>query len=349
VNERLTPEQQLQARKYDPNQEPPPEQICMLIQSQNIGTLQNFITITGIEKAGKGKMIAAITAAAITGNEVFDIRVKMPESRRRISLWDTEQSDYHFFKAMQNIKKLAGIETFPQRFDAFCTREDDPESRLNMMERYLQLNPDQAVMIIDGLLDLTHSFNDETTCSKLVQRITTWTKIYNCFIIAVLHRSKNTGSTIGHLGAFANRKAQSVLLTEKDRESGCIVLKPEYLRDSVGFAPIAITYDNHLHNWVQTIYEGGGDGSADFKPKGRQRKLRPSELDMQDHKSKVLQIFNSNGTQKYGELVDNIEEIYAAGTNWAKECVSFLLTQELIFKTVNGYTNSRQAKLYIEK
>lgn len=330
-------------RAYDPDKEPPPNQIVLRIEQKNIGSLQNLVTITGLPKNGKGKYIAAIAAAAISRREIFGISARLPEGKEGVAIWDTEQSDFDFYKSMETIKNLAGIDTFPAHFNAFNVREDDPTEILKMIDRYLQLSPNCGMLIIDGMLDLLHSYNDEGESKKLINIIKKWTKIYNLLIPAVLHRGKSSLSTVGHLGAMADRASQSILIVEKIKERNTFQLRPDFLRSAEDFTPIEIFYNNTAHEWQQCDYIPEAD------EKVRRLNPQPGELDRQLHSTNVVRIFSSDQMQSYDMLVQNIREIYAQGREWARKCVPVLMKEGLVFKQENYYTNNNKARLFIQK
>lgn len=329
----------LQSTKYDQDKELPKDQVVISIEDACIATLQNFITISAIEKGGKGKFIAPILAGAISGEEVYGIKTKLPANRQRVAIFDTEQGDYSFEKAMTNIRRLSGYERLPDNFDSFKLRKCEPHEILPTVEEYFKVYPDCSLVAIDGLLDLTYSMNDEVKCAKLVKQLMNLTETYNTCIVAALHRSKSAGNTIGHLGSFANRKAQAVLISEKNKD-GSLMLKPEFLRESASFNPISIFYNRHTGMWDQMAYVEDED-----KGVFRMKKPKPREIDIEIHQTNVRRIFYSEAVQKYSDLVDGVCEMYACGQNWAKECIPHLMSEGLLFKVPGGYTCSREQKL----
>lgn len=332
-------------RAYDPTREPPPNQIVLRIENKNIGSLQNFITITGQQKNGKGKYIAGICAAAISRQEVFNISVRLPEEKQRVCIWDTEQSDYDFYKMMDNIKALAGVASFPAHFNAFNVREDEPADILQMMDRYLQTHPDTGLFVIDGLLDCLTSYNDEGESKRLINVLKKWTKLYNILAPVVLHRGKSNSTTLGHLGSMADRAAQSVLVVEKIKERNTMQLRAEYLRSADDFTPIEIFYNNQLHCWQTSDYV---PPMEEPQTPIKRIPVKPHDIDRQTHIVNVVRLFNGDDLQSYDMLVQNIREIYAASQKWARDCVPHLMKEGLIFKTVHGYTSQRAAKLFIQ-
>lgn len=332
----------LQARRYNPDTPPPPEQVVFRIDFQNIGSLGNFITITGLPKAGKSKFISGIIAAAIKKVDIFRLTMKLPDGKDRIGHFDTEQSLHDYYRQIELIKELSH-ETTLKKFDSFNTREDGPRENMQMIEFYLSANPDCGLLIIDGLLDLLLSFNDEGTSKEVINFLKRWTKEYNVLLISILHRSKTGGSSMGHLGSAADRAAQSILIVEKDKENNCYVLRPEYLRSADDFSPVAIHYNKSLEQWEETEYheatqEGGSKKAL---------KAMPHEYTEDAHRDEIRRIFARAPYQKYDQLLQNIIEIYAVSREWARLAIKHFIKEGWIFYTTDGYTNESQAKLFI--
>jgi hypothetical protein len=342
VKEVLNTEKLLQSRRYDPARKMQPEQILLRIDNQNIGSIQNVVTISGLPKQGKSRYIGAMVASALTREEIFNIRVKTPEGRNEVALFDTEQGEYDFYKQMDHIKALAGG-NLPDYFFAYNTREDFPKQQLMLIDKFLELHPKCSIVFLDGILDLLDSFNDERESMRLMRLIKKWTKEKNVLIVTVLHRRKDGTATLGHIGSAVDRVSQSVLTVEKSKERNTYILKPEYLRSAEDFTPIEIYYNRQETAWQQTFY------TPDEPDKVvRMKKPKPGELSIEDHRTAVMRIFNVQPYQKYSELKQNICEMYASTINWAQDCIPYLISQGLIYKTVDGYTNVKQAKLYIK-
>jgi hypothetical protein len=333
----------LLSRLYNPHDEPPEEQVIFRIQFQNIGSLGNFSLLTGLPKAGKGKYISGFTAAGITRQETFGMSVKLPEGKTRISYWDTEQSKHDHHKMMKLIKQLSDCEDFPDSFNAFHCRRDSAQQIMDMIKYYLTLYPDTGIVIIDGLLDMIDSFNDERQSKLLVNFLKEITDVYNLFVLAVLHRSKSVDKSMGHLGSAADRAAQSVLVVEKNKETKRYILKAEYLRNGDDFTPLEIFYNPQLSIWQQ------GDYTPQETPVKRSGSYQasPREYDEEQHRANSVRIFLQGQYQDYKTIIENIRVIYAVGDRWARQCLSFLLERGHVFKSEQGYTNIRQTKLTI--
>jgi hypothetical protein len=332
----------LQKAAYDPNHKPEPEQIVIKIEGKNIGAMENFITLTGLPKNGKGRYMAAIAAGGISRKEIFGISTKLPEGKEKVAYFDTEQGSWDYYKAIDIIIGLAGLNRVPENFTPFNIREHEPWDIVQMIDTYLQLTPDCGLLMLDGLLDLLESFNDEGESKRLINTLKRWTKVYKCLAPCVLHRGKTTGTTLGQLGGIADRASQSILIVEKIKDRGTYQLRPDYLRSAEDFTPIEILYDTQSGQWMETNFIPVDD------KKVRPIKLKPGEMDMDTHRFNVLKIFNSEEIQSYDMIVQNIKEIYARGVDWSRECVQHLIHEGLIFKTQYGYTNNQKVKLFIK-
>lgn len=328
---------------FNQHQQPPDEIVVWRIEGQNIGSLGNFSLLTGLPKAGKGKYICGMTAAALTRSDIFGQWFRLPPDRRGISYWDTEQSRYDHYQMLQLIKQLADINELPAHYNSYHCRRYEASTIIAMIEHELQTKPDTGFLILDGLLDLIDSFNDEKQSKALVNFLKRITDVYNILVLGVLHRSKSADKSMGHLGSAADRAAQSVLKVEKDKERKQYILSAEYLRSGDDFTPIAIYYNKQRHCWEQCDYIAPDQEQP--KP-GKQVQPKPQDLDLSAHTLNVLRIFNSQPVQDYETLIQNIREIYGRGRNWAVACHQYLhLELKIIFKTPAGYTNIQQQRL----
>lgn len=315
----------LQQRIYDPNKRPDKEQVVMTIQNKTIATLQNFITYAGLPKAGKSSYMAATIASAYNyGADIFGIKINLPVGRNIIAYFDTESSEYDFYRQIDKIKKFCNRDVMPDSFAAFSVREDSPETIKAMVNQFLDHNPECSIVIIDGLLDLLNNFNDELESKALINWIKRITKIYNCTLFTVLHLGKNAGNTIGHSGSMSDRYAQSTLEIVKNKESNTYVLSAKFLRSSDDFSPIEIINVNG--EWQQTY--------SDAKPIIVSGKKEYSEM---DHKRNLLTVFNGIDVLSYRQLLENITEVYAIGNSAGKRMIQKMREKNLITKKGDGY------------
>lgn len=333
----------LKAREFDPRQEPPREEVVFRIDFQTIGSLGDYALLTGRPKAGKTKYLSGAIASALSREEIFGMHIKLPDGKRRVVHFDTEQGRRSHFNVLSLARQLMNADELPDYFKSYHCRQDGPAQIIAMVDYYLTQYPDTGLVFLDGLLDCIESFNDEKHSKALVNWLKKITEANNVLLIGVLHRSLSADKSIGHLGSSADRAAQSVLIVEKNKETRQYLLKAEYLRDADDFKPIAIYYNKQMSIWEQTDYIE----EAETPIRGGKSKARPGELDISEHQRNCREIFNRQIVQPYEMLIDNIVQVYATGKPWAKEAVQHLIREKVIFYSDEGYTMERQAKLFV--
>ena len=177
TDNKLTITELLAKRQYNPDYIPKKEDIIFTIgtPARTTGSLENFLTLSGLPKAGKSTFVAAIVASAFVPYDIFTMKIHLPKDRKKICYFDTESSDYDFYRQINKIKNFAEIAALPNYFNAYQVREDGSGIIRKMIEEYLSKNEDCSVIIIDGLLDLLVNYNDERESSLL----TKWLKKNN--------------------------------------------------------------------------------------------------------------------------------------------------------------------------
>lgn len=236
--------QMLEERHFKENYTPDKEQVLFKIDNKVIGTLGNFVTFSGLAKAGKSTFLSSTIASAFYKFEnLYGLELKPLPNRPVIAYFDTESSEYDFYRTIEKIKLQAEVENFGYKFNAFQMREDSPDTIRILIEKYLEAFPLCSILIIDGLLDILNNFNDEVESKRTIQFLKYLTKKYNILLIGVIHLArKEQGGLLGHYGAFLERYSQSVLQVEKHFETGILQLKPKFLRSDKDFLPICLNW-----------------------------------------------------------------------------------------------------------
>ena len=196
-------------RQYKKDYTPAEEQIILSIQDKVIGCLSSFVIYSGIPKSSKSTFMAITCASAFTNFDIFGIKLNMPHERKRVVYFDTESSEFDFYKQINKIKYFANLQDLPETFSAFAMREDNPKEILTMVESFLITNTDTSVLIL-----------------------------------GVLHLGKKDMQTLGHFGSQSDRYAQSTLKIERNKEQNLFTLSSTFLRSSEDFTPINLTYNN---------------------------------------------------------------------------------------------------------
>ena len=240
----------LASRKFDFSTPIVQDKIYFSIDKNVIGTSGNFITISGLPKAGKSRFIGAIIAAWLSDRPVFDFKMHRYQDKTKIALFDTEQGTYQFEKLIKFIKQNCKTENIYVDFDAYLLRQDNSQDIAILIDTYLKENKDCGVLIIDGILDLIDNMNDEGASKALIRRLKHWAVINDILIITVLHLGKKDLTSIGHVGSASDRYSQSTLLVEKTKDNK-YTCASKYLRDAMDFETISIWFDPNVNEFIQ--------------------------------------------------------------------------------------------------
>ncbi len=240
----------LQKRKHDFKKPAAKDKVYLEIEDSVIGTAGNFITLTGLPKAGKSTFTSCIIASVLTDTfpDILGFKAVKHPGKEKIVLFDTEQGNYDFQNQIQRIKWLAQYNAVEKKMDAFLVREDDSHDIISMVHEYLKANKNVGYVVIDGLLDLIDNMNDEGASKRLIKYLKKWASVNDCLLITVLHLGKKDNSSIGHVGSACDRYAQSVLNIEKTKE-GTYRCAAKFLRSGKDFDPIEIYRDKITGNY----------------------------------------------------------------------------------------------------
>jgi hypothetical protein len=307
----------LAKRSYNPNYIPNKENIVFTISGKHVGSLQNFCVYSGLPKAGKSTYIAALIASAFVPYDVFSMKLHLPTDRRKLCYFDTESSDYDFFRQINKIKGFCEMSILPDWFNAFQVREDGSGLIRRMIETYLDANPECAVIVIDGLLDLLVNYNDEKESSLLTKWLKKITKIYNVLLVTVLHQSKSNLSTTGHIGSASDRFAQSTLDIVKEKEKNAYVLTSRFMRSDSDFDPITLINFNGIFQQVETEHKTS---------------IGKKATDLPDTESRSLCFQIISIPCNYNDISDEIIERTATSKGYAKNLIKIWINKGWIIK-----------------
>jgi hypothetical protein len=320
TDNKLTINELLAKRKYNPDYIPNKEDIVFTIgtnPSRHTGSLSNFITLSGLPKAGKSTFVAAIVASAFVPYDVFSMKIHLPKDRKKLCYFDTESSDYDFYRQINKIKGFSELTNLPDYFNAYQVREDGSGLIRKMIEAYLQDNPECSVIIIDGLLDLIVNMNDEREASLVTKWLKKITKVYNVLLITVLHQSKSNLSTTGHIGSASDRFAQSTLDIVKEKDKNCYVLASRFMRSDADFDPVTLMNFNGVFQQVE---------SETKKTLGK----KASDLD--EIESKRLCNLIITVPTGYNDISDEVIERTATSKSYAKNLIKIWINKGWILK-----------------
>jgi len=239
----------IESKKFKRNHIPETEKVIFSISGKTIGCSQSFVCFQGMPKNGKSLFITSAIASAYTTWDIFGMKINFQDNRKRLCYVDTESSDFDFYRTLERIRRQTLLDSLPNNFDALSVREESPNDIQKLLEFYLEFNPDCSILVLDGILDLIQDFNNVAESFNLVQWLKKITKKHDLLILCVLHLGKKDNLSIGHIGSFLDRKSQSVLRVEKNKEKKTIELSSTFLRSSDDFNPISIQFQGS--DWYQ--------------------------------------------------------------------------------------------------
>lgn len=310
-------------------------QKILFVGDCTIATFGNFSASTGKAKSKKTFNISAMVAAAITNSTVLNYRACLPEGKRNILYFDTEQSKFHCHTVLERIYKLSGLslQKDDPRLMFWGLREYTPKLRIAVIDYALRKYDEVGLVIIDGLRDLMYDINNGKEATDVMTVLMAWTSVYELHIHTVLHLNKNDNNPRGHIGTELENKAETVLIISKNTMNNSVSeVKPMHMRDKE-FTTFAFHIDD---NKLPVL-----DSSISVTVvKSREKSL--VSLDNEVHQEILGKVFEENTPTKYNELVDVVALAYEAagykrGMNGIKGLLKLLMGKGIIVKEENGY------------
>lgn len=300
-----------------------------------IATFGNFSASTGKAKSKKTFNISAMVAAAVTNTTVLNYRACLPEGKRKILYFDTEQSKYHCHNVLERIYKLSGLSVKKDdpRILFWGLREYTPKLRIALIDYALRKHQEVGLVIIDGLRDLMYDINNGKEATDVMTVLMAWTSVYDLHIHTVLHLNKNDNNPRGHIGTELENKAETVLIISKNLQNNSISeVRPMHMRDKE-FSTFAFHIDD---NKLPVL----DNGISVTVVKRREKSL--VSLDNEVHQEILSKAFKNNSPTRYSDLVEMVSRAYEdagykRGTNGIKDLLKLLSGKGIIVKQDDAY------------
>ena len=300
-----------------------------------IATFGNFSASTGKAKSKKTFNISAMVAAAVTNTTVLNYRACLPEGKRKILYFDTEQSKYHCHNVLERIYKLSGLSVKKDdpRLLFWGLREYTPKLRIALIDYALRKHQEVGLVIIDGLRDLMYDINNGKEATDVMTVLMAWTSVYDLHIHTVLHLNKNDNNPRGHIGTELENKAETVLIISKNLQNNSISeVRPMHMRDKE-FSTFAFHIDD---NKLPVL----DNGISVTVVKRREKSL--VSLDNEVHQEILSKAFKKNSPTRYSDLVEMVSRAYEdagykRGTNGIKDLFKLLSGKGIIVKQGDTY------------
>ena len=218
-----------------------------IIERQRLFTLGNFSVITGKGKSKKTFLTSLIIAAAATGGIIQNkFYGSLPENKRTVLLFDTEQSGYDAWMTCKRVERIANNNV--SMFEGFDLREYKPLERCEIIEYAIEKYKDSlGFVVIDGIADLAKAINDEEEATRIGSMLLRLTKQYNIHILTVIHQNKGDNYATGHLGSMLIKKAEAVISVERDAKNKTrSIVSCDNMRGAADFELFAMDIKDHL-------------------------------------------------------------------------------------------------------
>jgi hypothetical protein len=153
----------------------------------------------------------------------------------------------------------------------------------------------------------------------------------NIVIICLLHNAKSTMASIGNLGSYADRGAQTSVTVKHDKDAGTTTMEATLMRSDKYFTPITIKFDEELKTFIEV--------ETEIKEKSNSRKFVLMNITEQEHKDKLKIIFIKTKEMAYSEIIAEITKMYGVGLNISKQQIlPYLRGNEFITADNGLYT-----------
>lgn len=231
------------------------QQVILTIQGNIILTAGSLLVVTGKPKARKSTFLHSFLGVAIKNSQIWGIASTLPANKQKVILVDTEQSIYDLHTSIKRLAFNFSIDLLDtKKFQVYSTRSLELFNLMQLITSVLDNNPDAGILAIDGLIDLVNDINDVKEAKAAITFIKQIADKYQVGIIGVLHQNKGTNYSLGHLGSFASRFAQSELSVTKN-DDNTSTLEATFLRSAESITPISIGWDsvNNRYDSVDSI------------------------------------------------------------------------------------------------
>lgn len=238
--------------KFDLSTSEIKQDVVLTIQNKTILTLGSFLVLTGKPKARKTTFLHAIISTLINSQNIWTIQGHLQPDKNKVVLIDTEQSKFDLFHSLTRLSNNLNCKLNEvKNLDVYTARSGDVHTIKKLIVEICKNNPQTAVICIDGLIDLVDDINDVKQAKQTINFLKEIADTYNVALIGILHQNKGTNYSLGHLGSFASRFAQSELSIEKTDE-GTSTLKSTFLRSADDINTIEIRFNEYDNKYEST-------------------------------------------------------------------------------------------------
>lgn len=306
----------------------------------SICNLGDFCTISGRAKVKKSFFINIAISAALSDEYICKrFRFYLPETKKKVLYFDTEQNEYHVQLALKRISKqikgknIANLETYHLR--RFSVAE-----RVKFIDKVIYSRDDVGFVVIDGAVDLCEDFMGQKESMATTELFMRWTADRNFGLVTVIHQNKQSTTSRGHLGAFLEQKGQTTLDIVKDTKNSWVSTVSSMHSREEEMEPFSFEIDGES---IPVAAKG-------YEPKTEPLKMKFTDLTENQLISLLDDVFKENSSFRYAKLWNKIADVYPKQFGEltqgpAKDAIKVLTAKNLIIKT----GTSNLDNIYIRK
>ena len=193
-----------------------------------IGTYGNFSFISGQPKTKKSFFVSLLNGVYLSksGHNKYGDTIKGNREGRCAVHFDTEQGKFHAQRVFRRPFAMNGTEDVGC-YHTYGLRPIGYKDRIKFIEYKLKQIIEQGQKIglvtIDGIADLVSDANNIEESNLIVQKVMTWSSIYDCHIMLVVHTNFGSTKATGHLGSFLQKKCETEILLEANEDESIAV------------------------------------------------------------------------------------------------------------------------------
>lgn len=217
------------ARLFNHDLRPEEPEPRFLVNGISVSTPGNLTAISAPAKSGKSAWLGAMMAAAMTQDPDADclgLTSTNPSGHAVLHI-DTEQSRADHWDLVSRAVRRANLGSPPAWLRSYCLTGFGATELRQLLPQLMADAKEQTggihSVLLDGVGDCVNDVNDPEECNGFVAELHALAIEYSCPIVSVIHLNPGSDSkTRGHLGSQLERKAESNLKLERDKE-GAIV------------------------------------------------------------------------------------------------------------------------------
>ncbi len=304
--------------RINPKEEIKPLESVVKLNGSIIGTLGNFSLIIGKAKSRKSFFLILLAASLLIDTLYHVFTGYLPDNKRKVLYFDTEQGKTHVQILLQRICRLTGKDN-PIDIEIYHLRSLPPAERLEIIEAKIYSTQNLGYVFIDGIKDLITSINDEEQATMIASKLLKWTEELNIHISVVLHQNKGDNNARGHLGTELINKAETVLsVTKSEGNRDISIVNAEMCRNKEP-EPFAFEISDNIPVPAEN-----------FEIRTETKKNRFDISEMEDFKIYKLftEVYSKENQFGYAELVRQIKMAFKSqydkslGDNRIKEIIT---------------------------